>query len=309
MGSARAPEIGRSSAGGTTKSGNGRTPPRPSRRDGIPVSHPDDLLADYVDGTLDERARADVDAPARGAAVTRFGWPQPRGRARRAGGSAGAVRRHRTGAGGGGTSVRAPSRRHLGTLPVRRRASPAAALVVVVALNVGDRGSENTPSPRRPVRARPGDGRRGWRRDSIGPPSPFFGLEQQLDVNYDVEGIRAVASEAAGAAEAAVGAGGGPARERRRGLGATHRRCQGMRQAERAPKVPETSSSASSRPSSKGHPPTSPCSPRVPAQASPRPHRRVGRGDRRLPRPDQRFPEDPAGLTRAGLGEGSSNHS
>ena len=25
------------------------------------MSHPDDLLADYVDGTLDERARADVD--------------------------------------------------------------------------------------------------------------------------------------------------------------------------------------------------------------------------------------------------------
>ncbi|MGA9162639.1 MAG: zf-HC2 domain-containing protein, partial [Actinomycetota bacterium] len=26
------------------------------------MSHPDDLLADYVDGTLDERGRADVDS-------------------------------------------------------------------------------------------------------------------------------------------------------------------------------------------------------------------------------------------------------
>src|SRR6185503_12173934 len=34
---------------------------RAVRRDGIPVSHPEDLLADYVDGTLAERERAVVD--------------------------------------------------------------------------------------------------------------------------------------------------------------------------------------------------------------------------------------------------------
>src|SRR6185503_15614292 len=34
---------------------------RAVRRDGIPVSHPEDLLADYVDGTLAERERAFVD--------------------------------------------------------------------------------------------------------------------------------------------------------------------------------------------------------------------------------------------------------
>ena len=47
---------------------------------------------------------------------------------------------------------------------------------------------------------------RGEAREATAPaPLPFFGLEQQLDVNYDVEGIRAVASEAAGAVEAAAG--------------------------------------------------------------------------------------------------------
>ena len=35
------------------------------------MSHPDDLLADYVDGTLDERARADVDTHLLGCARCR----------------------------------------------------------------------------------------------------------------------------------------------------------------------------------------------------------------------------------------------
>jgi hypothetical protein len=74
--------------------------------------------------------------------------------------------------------------------------------VVVVALNVGDGGSENTPST-----AAAGTGATGAEAGdaTASAPLPFFGLEQQLDVNYDVEGIRAVASEAAGAVEAAAG--------------------------------------------------------------------------------------------------------
>jgi hypothetical protein len=81
----------------------------------------------------------------------------------------------------------------------------AAALVVVVALNVGDRGSENTPSPAAAGTAATGAASAEASDATASAPLPFFGLEQQLDVNYDVEGIRAVASEAAGAVEAAVG--------------------------------------------------------------------------------------------------------
>ena len=172
------------------------------------MSHPDDLLADYVDGTLDERARADVDthllgcercrdevrlaASAKAALVELEDRPVPFG-------------------------VTGPVLAEAGRRFERRRGvtwerfqwagglAAAAALVVVVALNVGGDGSENTPRP-----AAAGTGATGATGaeagDATAPaPLPFFGLEQQLDVNYDVEGIRAVASEAAGAVEAATG--------------------------------------------------------------------------------------------------------
>jgi anti-sigma factor RsiW len=172
------------------------------------VSHPDDLLADYVDGTLDERARADVDthllgcarcrdevrlaATAKAALVELEDRPVPFG-------------------------VTGPVLTEAGRRFERGRGvtwerfqwaaglAAAAALVVVVALNVGDGGSENTPSPAAGGTAATGAAGAEASDATASAPLPFFGLEQQLDVNYDVEGIRAVASEAAGAVEAAVG--------------------------------------------------------------------------------------------------------
>ena len=169
------------------------------------MSHPDDLLADYVDGTLDERARADVDthllgcercrdevrlaATAKAALVELEDRPVPFG-------------------------VTGPVLAEAGRRFERRRGATwdrfqwaagvaaAAALVVVVALNVGGDGSENTPSP-----AAAGTGATGATGAEAGDatasaPLPFFGLERQLDVNYDNDGIRAVASEAARAVQA-----------------------------------------------------------------------------------------------------------
>ena len=113
------------------------------------MSHPEDLFADYVDGTLDERARADVDthllgcgrcrdevrlaASAKAALVELEDRPVPFG-------------------------VTGPVLAEAGRRFERRRGvtwerfqwaaglAAAAALVVVVALNVGDGGSEDTPS-------------------------------------------------------------------------------------------------------------------------------------------------------------------
>jgi len=172
------------------------------------VSHPDDLLADYVDGTLDERARADVDthllgcercrdevrlaANAKAALVELEDRPVPFG-------------------------VTGPVMTEAGRRFERRRGvtwerfqwaaglAAAAALVVVVALNVGDGGSENTPSPAAAGTAATGAAGAEASDATASAPLPFFGLEQQLDVNYDDEGIRAVASEAVRAVEAAAG--------------------------------------------------------------------------------------------------------
>jgi anti-sigma factor RsiW len=172
------------------------------------VSHPDDLLADYVDGTLDERARADVDThllgcercrdevrlarTAKVALVELEDRPVPLG-------------------------VTGPVLAEAGRRFERRRGvswdrfqwaaglAAAAALVVVVALNVGDGGSETTPSPAAAGTGATGAAGAEASDATASAPLPFFGLEQQLDVNYDDEGIRAVASEAAGAVEAAEG--------------------------------------------------------------------------------------------------------
>lgn len=166
------------------------------------MSHPDDLLADYVDGTLDERARADVDthllgcercrdevrlaASAKAALVELEDRPVPFG-------------------------VTGPVLAEAGRRFERRRGvtwerfqwaaglAAVAALVVVVALNVGDGGSENTPSS-----AAAGTGATGATGSTeaaelAAPPLPFQGLERQEDVNYDLDGIEAVAVETADA--------------------------------------------------------------------------------------------------------------
>ena len=172
------------------------------------MSHPDDLLADYVDGTLDERARADVNthllgcarcrdevrlaATAKAALVELEDRPVPFG-------------------------VTGPVLTEAGRRFERRRGvtwerfqwaaglAAAAALVVVVALNVGDRGSENTPSPAAAGTAATGAASAEASDATASAPLPFFGLAPQHDVYCDDGRRRANASEAAGAVGAGVG--------------------------------------------------------------------------------------------------------
>jgi anti-sigma factor RsiW len=168
------------------------------------VSHPEDLLADYVGGTLDERERAAVDAhlpgcarcsaevrqaeAARAALSELEDVPVPFG-------------------------VTGPVLAEAGRRFERRRGTAwgrfqwaaglaaAAAFVVVVALNVGGEDAQNAAAPERTAVAG-GTGAAGAEAATPGV-IPFAGLERQTDVNYDEAGIRAVATEAAGAVVAA----------------------------------------------------------------------------------------------------------
>jgi hypothetical protein len=169
------------------------------------VSHPEDLLADYVGGTLDERERAAVDAhlpgcarcsaevrqaeAARAALSELEDVPVPFG-------------------------VTGPVLAEAGRRFERRRGvawgrfqwaaglAAAAAFVVVVALNVGGEDAQNAAAPERTAAVAGGTGAAGAEAATPGV-IPFAGLERQTDVNYDEAGIRAVATEAAGAVLAA----------------------------------------------------------------------------------------------------------
>lgn len=169
------------------------------------MSHPEDLLADYVGGTLDERERAAVDAhlpgcarcsaevrqaeAARAALSQLEDVPVPFG-------------------------VTGPVLAEAGRRFERRRGvawgrfqwaaglAAAAAFVVVVALNVGGEDAQNAAAPERTTAVAGGTGAAGAEAATPGV-IPFAGLERQTDVNYDEAGIRAVATEAAGAVVAA----------------------------------------------------------------------------------------------------------
>jgi anti-sigma factor RsiW len=171
------------------------------------VSHPDEHLADYVDGTLDERVRADVDTHLLGCERCR----DEVGQARAAKAVLVELEDRPVPFGVTGPVLAEAGRRF-----ERRRGitwerfqwaaglAAAAALVVVVALNVGDGGSDNAGSPAAGAGATGATGAEAG--DAAVPaPLPFSGLERQTEVNYDGEGIRAVASEAAHAIHAAAG--------------------------------------------------------------------------------------------------------
>jgi hypothetical protein len=171
------------------------------------VSHPEDLLADYVGGTLDERERAAVDAhlpgcarcsaevrqaeAARAALSELEDVPVPFG-------------------------VTGPVLAEAGRRFERRRGvawgrfqwaaglAAAAAFVVVVALNVGGEDAQNAAAPERTAAVAGGTGAAGAEAATPGV-IPFAGLERQTDVNYDEAGIRAVAADAVVAAEDAPG--------------------------------------------------------------------------------------------------------
>ena len=170
------------------------------------MSHPEDLLADYVDGTLAERERAVVDthldgcvrcsAEIRQAEAARTALseleevPVPFG-------------------------VTGPVLAEAGRRFERRRGvawerfqwaaglAAAAALIVVVALNVGGGDTRNAATPATTTGASGGTGAAAGAEATAPGAIRFTGIERQPDVNYDNPGIQAVAVEAADAVAAA----------------------------------------------------------------------------------------------------------
>ncbi|HET7367094.1 MAG TPA: zf-HC2 domain-containing protein [Gaiella sp.] len=169
------------------------------------MSHPEDLLADYVGGTLDERERAAVDAhlpgcarcsaevrqaeAARAALSELEDVPVPFGVTGPVLAEAGRRFERRRGAAWGRFQWAAGL-------------AAAAAFVVVVALNVNGDDAQNAAAPERTTAVAGGTGAAGAEAATPGV-IPFAGLERQTDVNYDEAGIRAVATEAADAVVAA----------------------------------------------------------------------------------------------------------
>ena len=168
------------------------------------MSHPEDLLADYVDGALDERERAAVDAHLLGCA-------RCSAEVRQAGAARAALSQLENVPvpfGVTGPVLAEAGRRFerrpgvaWGRFQWAAGLAAAAALVVVVALNVGGEDSQNAAAPERTRAVAGGTGAGGA--EAATPGVTFAGLERQTDVNYDEAGIQAVASEAAGAIVAA----------------------------------------------------------------------------------------------------------
>jgi Putative zinc-finger len=173
------------------------------------VSHPQELLADYVDGTLDERERAAVGAHLLGCA--RCGAEVRQAAAART--ALSELQDVPVPFGVTGPVLAEAGRRFerrpgvvWGRFQWAAGLAAAAALVVVVALNVGGEDARNAAAPERTAAVAGGTGAAGA--EAATPGVPFPGLERQTDVNYDEAGIHAVASEAAGAVLAAKDAGG-----------------------------------------------------------------------------------------------------
>jgi len=170
------------------------------------VSHPEDLLADYVDGTLDHGERAVVDAHLDGCERCRAEVRQ----AEAAKVALGELEDRPVPFGVTGPVLAQAGRRF-----ERRRGvawerlqwaaglAAAAALILVVVLNVGGGDSRNAAAPEAASGA---TGASGGSEAASAPspcPLPFPGLEIQPDVNYDEDGIRAVATRTAGEIAAA----------------------------------------------------------------------------------------------------------
>jgi anti-sigma factor RsiW len=169
------------------------------------VSHPEDLLADYVGGTLDERERAAVDAHLPGCA--RCSAEVRQAEAARA--ALGELEDVPVPFGVTGPVLAEAGRRFerrrgvaWGRFQWAAGLAAAAAFVVVVAVNIGGEDSQNAAAPERTTAVAGGTGAAGAEAAAPGV-IPFAGLERQTDVNYDEAGIRAVATEAAGAVVAA----------------------------------------------------------------------------------------------------------
>jgi anti-sigma factor RsiW len=169
------------------------------------VSHPEDLLADYVDGTLAERERAAVDVHLHG--CVRCGAEIRQAEAARA--ALSELEDVPVPFG-----VTGPVMAEAGRRFERRRGvawerfqwaaglAAAAALIVILALNVGGGDVRNAASPAA-TGATGGSAAAGGAEAATPGVIPFAGIERQQDVNYDDAGIRAVAAQAADAVAAA----------------------------------------------------------------------------------------------------------
>lgn len=174
------------------------------------MTHPEDLLPDYVDGTLADAQRAVVDAHLRGCATCR----EEVGLSRAALTAMGSLEEVPVPFGVTGPVLAEAGRRF-----ERRRKvawerlqwsaglAAAAALILVVVLNLG--GDEEMPIPAAQGPAATGATGAGaaeaadMQRFAAG----FEGLERQQGVNYDQEGVRAVARDSATALEDAAAPG------------------------------------------------------------------------------------------------------
>lgn len=167
------------------------------------MTHPEDLLADYVDGTLDERRRAEVDAHLQGCG-------RCRDEVRLAGAAKASLAELEDVAvpfGVTGPAVIEAGRRfeQRGTTWDRFRwaagLAAAAALVLVVALNLGRGDRQNAAQPAAAgATGATGAAEAGSAADTA---VPFQGVERQPHVTYDEAGIQAVAIQARNALVAA----------------------------------------------------------------------------------------------------------
>lgn len=179
------------------------------------MTHPDDLLADYIDGTLDEPRRADVDAHLLGCARCRE-------EVRLAGAAKASLAELEDvpvpfGVTGPVVVEAGKDFERRGRAWDRFRwaagLAAAAALVLVVVLNLG-RGDERNAARPAAASAATGAAAEAGGGGGAAAPVPFNGLERQQDVSYDEAGIQAVAvhaSEAIVAAEEAQEKAGGSA--------------------------------------------------------------------------------------------------
>ena len=169
------------------------------------MSHPEDLLADYVDGTLAERERAVVDTHLEGCARCSAEIRQ----AETAKTALSELEDVPVPFGVTGPVLAEAGRRF-----ERRRGvawerfqwaaglAAAAALIVVVALNVGGGDAQDAATPAA-TGASGGTGAAAGAEAAAPGGIHFAGIEAQLNVDYDDAGIQAVAAEAADAVVAA----------------------------------------------------------------------------------------------------------
>jgi len=169
------------------------------------VTHPDDLLADYVDGTLDEPRRADVDAHLQGCARCRE-------EVRLAGvakASMSELEDVPVPFGVTGPVVVEAGKRfeQRGKTWDRFRwaagLAAAAALVLVVALNLGHGDQQNAAQPAAASAGTGAAAEAGGGAADASAKVPFQGIERQPNVSYDADGIKAVAADASRAVAAA----------------------------------------------------------------------------------------------------------